>query len=336
MLTGCLFSGDSSFFLWTAFTSPYIIRTMEGIYFDGEKALYRTDLPVPRRGEGQSLIRILLAAVCSTDREILKLYRPSFRGIMGHEFVGVVEESDDRSLVGKRVVGEINENCGKCLYCLTGREHHCSSRQTPGLSRDGCFARYMVLRTDLLHVVPDSLPSERAVFTEPLAAAFEILEQVKVERGTPLAIIGDGRLSLCIASVMSMVGADITVVGKHEEKLRLFSPLGKTTNAAEREGYEIVVEASGNPSGFSDALSAVRKKGTIVLKSTYAEKVSFDLSIIPVNELTVVGSRCGPFEPALEALSSGRIVLPPVEKYHLSDFEKAFSSRAFKAAFETG
>ena len=307
---------------------------MKGIYFDGEKALYRTDLPFPQRKDGQSLIRIILAAVCSTDREILKGYRPSFRGIMGHEFVGIVEESDNPSLVGKRVVGEINENCGKCLYCRTGREHHCSSRQTPGLSRDGCFTEYMVLRTDLLHTVPDSLPTETAVYTEPLAAAYEILEQVRIEKGAPLAVIGDGRLALCIASVMHTVGADVTVVGKHKEKLTLFSPLGRTTTEAGREEYEIVIEASGSPSGFGDALKAVRKKGTIVLKSTYAEKVSFDMSLIPVNELTIVGSRCGPFEPALEALSSGKIVLPSIEKYRLSDFEKAFSSPAFKAGFE--
>ncbi len=307
---------------------------MKGIYFDGEKAVYRTDLPFPRRGKGQSLIRIIIAAVCSTDREILKGYRPSFRGIMGHEFVGIVEESDNPSLVGKRVVGEINENCGKCLYCRSLREHHCSSRQTPGLSRDGCFTEYMVLRTDLLHTVPDSLPSETAVYTEPLAAAYEILEQVRIEPNTPLAIIGDGRLSLCIASVMHSVGADVTVIGKHEEKLRLFSQLGKTATEAEGEGYEIVVEASGSPTGFTDALKAVRKKGIIVLKSTYADRVSFDMSLIPVNELTLVGSRCGPFRPALEALSSGKIVLPPIEKYPLCAFEKAFSSRAFKAGFE--
>ena len=307
---------------------------MKGIYYNGTEAVYRTDLPLPARGRGESLLKIIYAAVCSTDREILKGYRPSFRGIMGHEFVAVVEDSDDMSLIGKRVVGEINENCGECIYCRTGRPHHCSFRRTPGLSRDGCFAEYMVLRTDLLHIVPDSLPSERAVFTEPLAAAFEINTQIRIEKGTKVGIIGDGRLALCIANVMHLTGADLTVVGKHEEKLSLFRTLGKVTSSVPSEAFEVVVEASGNPSGFRSALIAVRKKGTIVLKSTYADKVTLDLSLIPVNELTLIGSRCGPFEPALEALGSGQVVLPPLEKYPLSQFREAFASSAFKAGFE--
>ena len=307
---------------------------MKGIYYNGIEAVYRTDLPLPVRGRGESLLKIIYAAVCSTDREILNGYRPSFRGIMGHEFVAVVEDSDDLSLIGKRVVGEINENCGECIYCRTGRPHHCTYRRTPGLSRDGCFAEYMVLRTELLHIVPDSLPSEMAVFTEPLAAAFEITTQIEIEKGTEVGIIGDGRLALCIANVMHLTGADLTVVGRHEEKLSLFRTLGKVTSSVPSEAFEVVVEASGNPSGFLSALKAVRKKGTIVLKSTYAEKVTLDLSLIPVNELTVIGSRCGPFEPALEALESGQVVLPPLEKYPLSQFREAFASSAFKAGFE--
>jgi threonine dehydrogenase-like Zn-dependent dehydrogenase len=307
---------------------------VKGIYYNGTEAVYRTDLPLPARGKGESLLKIIYAAVCSTDREILKGYRPSFRGIMGHEFVAVVVDSDDMSLIGKRVVGEINENCGECIYCRTGRPHHCSFRRTPGLSRDGCFAEYMVLRTELLHIVPDSLPSEMAVFTEPLAAAFEITTQIRMEKGTEVGIIGDGRLALCIANVMHLMGADLTVVGRHEEKLSLFRTLGKVTSSVPSEAFEVVVEASGNPSGFQSALKAVRKKGTIVLKSTYAEKVTLDLSLIPVNELTLIGSRCGPFEPALEALGEGKIVLPPLEKYPLSQFREAFASSAFKAGFE--
>ncbi len=307
---------------------------MKGIYYNGTEAVYRTDLPIPVRGRGESLLRILFAAVCSTDREILRGYRPSFRGIMGHEFVAVVEESDDLSLIGKRVVGEINENCGECIYCRTGRPHHCSFRRTPGLSRDGCFAEYMVLRTDLLHIVPDSLPSERAVFTEPLAAACEITTQIRIEKGTEVGIIGDGRLALCIANVMHLIGADLTVVGKHEDKLSLFRSLGRVTSSVPSEAFEIVVEASGNPSGFGSAMTAVRKKGTVVLKSTYAGKVTLDLSLIPVNELTVIGSRCGPFEPALDALSSGKVVLPPLEKHPLREFREAFDSSVFKAGFE--
>lgn len=307
---------------------------MKGLYFDGKNAIYREDLPIPVRDKDRSLIRILMSAVCSTDKEVLKGYRPDFKGIMGHEFVGIVEDSEDKSLIGKRVVGEINEVCHKCLYCMTGRPHHCMHRTTPGLSKDGCFAEYMILKTENLHVVPDELPTEVAVFTEPLAAAFEILEQIDIKEGTPVGVLGDGRLALCIANVMSLAGADVTVIGKHEDKLKLFSSIAKTTTELIPEAYEVVVEATGSPSGIGIALNLVRKKGTIVLKSTYADNASINLSLVPVNEITIVGSRCGPFEPALKALTEKKIVLPPIEKYMLKDYEKAFKSPAFKAGFD--
>lgn len=306
---------------------------MRGLYYDGNGAVYREDLDIPKRDADRSLIRILLSAVCSTDKEVLKGYRPDFRGIMGHEFVGIVEESGDSSLIGKRVVGEINEVCHQCLYCKTGRPHHCLNRTTPGLSKDGCFAEYMVLKTENLHVVPDSLPTEVAVFTEPLAAAFEILEQVDIKQGTPVGVLGDGRLALCIANVMHYIGADVTVIGKHEEKLKLFEKIAKTTTEHDKEAYEVVVEATGSPQGIGIAISLVRKKGTIVLKSTYADNANINLSMIPVNEITVVGSRCGPFEPAIKALTEKEIVLPEIEKYDLKDWEKAFTSPAFKSGF---
>ena len=306
---------------------------MRGLYYNGEGAEYRDNLEKPERDAGRSLIRVILSAICSTDKEILKGYRPDFRGIMGHEFVGVVEESDNESLIGKRVVGEINEVCHECLYCKTGRPHHCSNRTTPGLSKDGCFAEYMILKTENLHVVPDELPTEIAVFTEPLAAAFEILEQVNIEKGTPVGVLGDGRLALCIANVMHYAGADVTVIGKHEDKLKLFEKIAKTTTEHIKEGYEVLVEATGSPEGIGIAIGLVRKMGTIVLKSTYADNASINLSMVPVNEITVVGSRCGPFEPAIKALSDGDIVLPEIEKYDLRDWEAAFSSKAFKAGF---
>ena len=307
---------------------------MRGVFFNGSEAVYREDMPVPVPDSNQSLIKIDVAAVCSTDKEILKGYRPDFKGIMGHEFAGVVEASNNLELVGKRVVGEINENCGECIYCRTGRPHHCINRKTPGLSKDGCFAEYMVLKTDLLHVIPDDLPTETAVFTEPLAAAFEILEQVDIPAGTPVAVVGDGRLALCIANVMNLAGADLTVIGKNPDKLKLFEAFAKTTTDKVPDSFEIVIEASGNPSGLDTALVVVRKKGTIVLKSTYAEPTTLGLSIVPVNELTIVGSRCGPFEPALKALAEGKIVLPKIEAYDLKDFDKAFGSKAFKAGFK--
>ena len=307
---------------------------MKGIYFDGCNAEYREDLPMPARSQGYSLLRILVTAVCNTDKEILKGYRPDFKGVMGHEFVGEVIESDNPLLIGKRVVGEINENCGDCLYCNTNRPHHCSNRKTPGMSRDGCFAEYMTVRDDLLHIVPENLPSEVAVFTEPLAAAFEITDQIDIAPGTPVGIIGDGRLALCIANVMHLIGADVTVIGKHEAKLNMFRKLGNVATEAAPDSFEIVIEASGSPGGILTALETVRKKGTIVLKSTYAQTIELNLSLIPVNEITIVGSRCGPFVPALNSLASGDIVLPEIEIFGMKDFEKAFSSTAFKSGFK--
>lgn len=306
---------------------------MRGLYYDGNKATYREDLEKPVPDKGRSLIKVLIAAVCSTDKEILKGYRPDFKGIMGHEFVGVVEASDDTSLIGKRVVGEINEVCHNCIYCKTGREHHCENRTTPGLSKDGCFAEYMILKTENLHIVPDNLPAEVAIYTEPLAAAFEILEQVKVTKGMPVGVLGDGRLALCIANVMNLAGADVTVIGKHPDKLKNFAKIAKTTTEHHKEAYEILVEATGSPEGIGIAINLVRKMGTIVLKSTYAENAAVNLSMIPVNEISVVGSRCGPFVPALNALAAGDIVLPAIEKYDLKDFDKAFNSKAFKTGF---
>ena len=307
---------------------------MRGIYFDGKNAIYRQDLEKPSLEDGKSLIKILMSAVCSTDKEILKGYRPDFKGIMGHEFVGVVEDSEDKSLIGKRVVGEINEVCHECLYCKTGRPHHCANRTTPGLSRDGCFAEYMVLKTENLHLVPDELDTEVAVYTEPLAAAFEILEQIDIMPGTPVAILGDGRLALCIANVMHLIGADLTVIGKHDEKLALFSNIAKTTKELDKESYEIVVEATGSKLGINQAIEIVRKMGTIVLKSTYADNASINLSLVPVNEITIIGSRCGPFEPAIEALTNKKITLPKIVTFDLSEFENAFAYSGFKAGFD--
>lgn len=318
---------------------------MNGIYFDGEKAVYREDLPMPVCEPEQSLIKILMANVCSTDKEILKGYRPDFKGIMGHEFVGEVVESPDPSLLGKTVVGEINEGCGKCLYCRTGREKHCLSRRTPGMSKDGCFAEYMALGTHLLHIVPEGLAPEQAVFTEPLAAAVEVTKQVHIDPSLNCAIIGDGRLAYMIAQALSLTGISLTVIGKHPEKLKLFEPFAETQLLSDYydgdrfreltadECFEYVVDASGNESGFHLAVHIVRKMGTIILKSTYAGNASIDMSLIPVNEITVVGSRCGPFEPALNLLKEGKVNFPPVDFYDLKDFEKAFSSKAFKAGF---
>ncbi len=322
------------------------IESMKALYFDGKKAVYKEDLPLPQRRPGDSLIKVVVADICSTDKEILKGYRPDFKGVMGHEFCGIVEESPDPALVGKLVVGEINEGCGDCLYCRTGREKHCLLRQTLGMSRDGCFAEYLAMPTRLLHVVPEGLSPEKAVFTEPLAAAFEITEQVKIEPGMDVCVVGDGRLSLMIAQVLALTGAKLTVIGRHPEKLDMYKTFARTVLETEYrtesggvkdltadECFDVVVDATGSRSGIELSMALVRKMGTIVLKSTYAGKTELDLSLIPVGEISIVGSRCGPFEPALRLLSEGKVQFPPVELYELADWEKAFASAAFKAGF---
>jgi len=307
---------------------------MQGLYYDGSKACLRNDLPIPEPLPHESLIRISLAAICNTDREIIRGYKPDFRGVLGHEFVGVVEKSGNAELIGKRVVGELNEGCGECLYCRTGGEHHCVKRKCIGMAgRDGCFAPYMTIATRLLHMVPDGLADEQAVFTEPLAAAFEIADQVHIRPSDEICVIGDGRLSFMIAQVLSLTGAEVTVLGKHEDKLKRFEKFAKTAVKCSRQ-FETVVEATGSPKGFEDALRLVRSRGTIILKSTYAGNANINLSPITVNEITVVGSRCGPFEPALRFLSRGLVDLPPIELYKLSDCERAFESTAFKSGFD--
>lgn len=305
---------------------------MKGIYFNGTDAVYREDLPMPVRDEKESLVKILLCAVCNTDKEVRKGYRPDFRGVLGHEFVGEVIESSDESLVGKRVVGELNAACGECIYCRTGRPSHCNERRVLGMkNKDGAFAEYMIIDTNLLHVVPEELPTEIAIFTEPLAAAFEILTQVHISPQKNAAVLGDGRLALFVAQVLAQTGIDLTVIGKHEEKLKLFESFAKVTTEGEVEGYEYVAECTGSPSGLQRALELVRKKGTIILKSTYAGTVDLNMSMVAVNEISIVGSRCGPFEPALKMLKEGKIKLPEIELYECREFEKAFASKAFKA-----
>ncbi len=307
---------------------------MKGIYYDGKDALYREDIPMPVQKAGESLVKIRMCAVCNTDKEVRKGYRPDFRGVMGHEFVGEVLDSPVKDLIKKRVVGELNAACGKCIYCKTGRPTHCNSRRVLGMSdKDGAFAEYMTIDTDLLHVIPDGLPDEIAIFTEPLAAALEILTQIHISPDKNAAVLGDGRLALLTAQVLALTGIDLTVIGKHPEKLELFKPFAKVVTQGEREGYEYVAECTGSETGLPSALELVRKKGTVILKSTYAGKLSLDMSMVAVNEITIVGSRCGPFEPALKLLLEGKVKLPPIELYDLMDFEKAFASRAFKAGF---
>ena len=229
-----------------------------------------------------------------------------FRGVLGHEFVGEVEEADDADWLGRRVVGEINCGCGTCSYCLRGLERHCPSRSVLGiLDRDGAFAEHLTLPLRNLHVVPDAIPDEEAVFTEPLAAALEIPEQVPLRPTDEVAVLGDGRLGSLIAQVLHLFGCSLLVVGRHEEKLAILRRRGIETVApdeVEERSFDLVVEATGSAEGLQTAIGLSRPRGTVVLKSTVASTTSFDTARLVVDEITVVGSRCGPFEPALRLL----------------------------------
>lgn len=310
---------------------------MEALYYNGNSVKYCPNYDKPVAKPGESLIKILLSAICNTDKEVRKGYKKEFKGIMGHEFVGLVEESEDESLVGKRVVGELNAGCGKCIYCRSGRSKHCQDREVIGLAgKDGCFAEYMTLRTDLLHLVPDNLSTETAVYTEPLAAALQIPSMVHLTPEKNVAVLGDGRLAYMIAQVVALTGACLTVAGRYEDKLEQFSSFAKTTTEVVPEGYEIVIDATGSKTGILSAAKMVRKMGTIVMKSTYAGTADINMSEFVVNEITIVGSRCGPFEPALNLLSRGLIKLPQIEVYPLEEYQAAFASQAFKAGFKFG
>jgi len=272
------------------------------------------DRPVPQPSPGEALIRVRLAGVCATDIELMHGYKGGFAGVLGHEFVGeVVAAPADPAWVGRRVVGEINVGCGECSLCRRGLGKHCRQRTSLGIiGRDGVFAEYTTLPIANLHEVPPALADEQAVFTEPLAAAFEMLEQVPISPGQRVYVLGDGRLGLLCGLVLAQTGCDLTVIGRHAAKLALLAERGLRTVVVTPENLaglgrtpaDIVVEATGAQDGFNDALRLVRPLGTVLLKSTYADTLaSFDLSQLVVDEITIVGSRCGPFPAALAALA---------------------------------
>lgn len=305
---------------------------MKALYFDGTKLALRDDYPEPKSGE--ALVKVKLAGICGTDLEMIRGYM-SYDGVLGHEFVGMVEKSDNPNLVGKRVVGEINAGCGKCNYCATGLERHCPKRTVLGiLKRDGAFAEYLTLPEKNLHIIPDSISDRQAVFVEPLAAAFEINEQLRIEPNQKIAIIGDGRLAQLIARVLKLNNSHITCFGRHQNKLQMLQKIGIDTKTQitldDEHQFDVVVEATGRESGFSDTLRLVKPRGTIVLKSTIASKNKLDFAPAIINEITIVGSRCGPFRPAINALASGLVMVDDLISavYQISDYQKAFEDAA--------
>lgn len=303
---------------------------MKALIFDGK--LRMADLPEPKPGEGEALIRVRAAGICNTDIEIVKGYM-AFEGVPGHEFVGEVLAAPDDAWVGKRVVGGINASCGECEWCRAGRERHCPERDVLGIfRRDGAFAEKLCLPVKNLHEVPDSLPDEVAVFAEPVAACYEILVQVDIKPCDRVAVIGDGKLGILAAQVLKGETKNLTVIGKHDEKLAILNDEFSMNAVKEKdlgdEKFDIAVECSGNPSGLALATRIVKPLGTIVLKSTCHEKPRIDTSLWVVNEINVVGSRCGPFAPALAALETGAVDPLPLigETFPFSRAPAAFSA----------
>ena len=319
---------------------------MKALRLDGSLKVVG-DAPIPRR-EGEALVRVICAGICNTDLEIVKGYG-GFRGTLGHEFVGRVVESPDSSLVDRRVVGEINAGCGICELCIQGDPRHCSERTVLGIKgRDGAFAEFLSLPVRNLIELPDSVSDESAVFVEPLAAALNILEQVSIKSSHDVALVGDGKLAQLIVLVVARIGCELTVIGRHNEKLEMAQQFGAhrvflDASAPDRElerRFDVVIDASGSPSGLATALAIVKPAGTVVLKSTHRGPAPLEMSQVVVNEVKIVGSRCGRFRPAIDVLADGHVDLTqlisrrlPLEE-GLRAFEEAAATHNMKVILQ--
>ena len=301
-------------------------------------SLRNIDKPEPA---GEALVRVLLSGICNTDLEIARGYA-GFAGTLGHEFVGVVEETSDKQLIGKRVVGEINAGCGRCHLCRGGDPRHCASRTVLGIvGRDGAHAEFLRLPLVNLVPVPANIADEHAVFTEPLAAACGILERVSIATTDRVAVIGDGKLGLLSAQVVALTGAETGLIGKHSNKLKIAARRGIETltvkQAAKRfREFDVVVEASGSESGFALALNLLKPKGKLVLKSTFHGATEVEASRVVVDEISIIGSRCGRFTPAIDLLKKNAIDVDSLisEEYPLSEGVHAMSRAAAKGVMK--
>jgi alcohol dehydrogenase len=291
----------------------------------------------PRRPQGFALIRLLLGGICNTDLELQRGYY-GFSGTPGHEFVGEVIEADDKRWIGKRVVGEINLACGHCGWCKKGLGRHCPSRTVLGIVKHpGAFREFLTLPERNLHEIPSKVRIEDAVFTEPLAAACETLDQVQIPKQAHVAVLGDGKLGLLISQVLQARGLSVQQYGRHKEKLRIAEGQGVNTVLAGKNlpkaVYDFVIEATGSSEGLKQAVQMARPRATVVMKSTMHALVAIDTAPIIVNEITLVGSRCGRFEPAIALLKAGRINLGDM----ISDeFSLAEAAKAFRVASARG
>ncbi len=313
---------------------------MKGLYFSHGKLSFRTDLPMPRRKPGEALIKVLKAGICRTDLEIAAGYM-NFTGVPGHEFAGIVQEADDKGLIGARVTGEINCGCGTCEYCERDEQAHCPARTVLGIAgRDGAFAEYLTLPERNLHQIPEYMSDVEAVFIEPLAAAYRITEQVPV-RSMAVLVLGDGKLGILVAQAVETLRANVTLCGRHKKKLDILK--GKNI-ATLLEGelkpgkkYDVVVDATGRPEGVKKALGFVRPRGNLILKTTIADPTAeLDVNHIVINEISVIGSRCGPFVHALALMETGQITLEPMvdATYPLEEGLAAFEHAARPGALK--
>lgn len=312
---------------------------MKAVIFDKELKLVKDyEKPMPKKGE--ALIRVTLAGICNTDYEITKGYM-GYKGILGHEAVGIVEDvnGEDKSLIGKRVVSEISYGCKEpdCPYCAEKLYRHCPNRHTLGIwKKDGCFAEYFTMPTEVLFEVPDNVPDEQAVFVEPLAAACEITEQLHIKPFEKVIVLGDGKLGLITALTLNAQNIDVTLVGKHQNKLNIAKAQGVKTALLQdfpiEKTYDVVVEATGSVSGFETSIALTKPRGVLVLKSTVATGKELNLAPIVIDEITVLGSRCGQFGPALRLLKSGKIDFTPLisARYKADDAIEAFEKNKEK------
>jgi threonine dehydrogenase-like Zn-dependent dehydrogenase len=317
---------------------------MRALVFD--RGTIRLDEVPEATLEGGCRIRVRMAGICGTDLQLLEGYADG-GGIPGHEFVGVVDAVSspaDAALVGKRVVGEINVGCGRCEWCAAGVKEHCINRTVLGIrGHHGAFADYLHLPAVNLHEIPSTMPDEGAVFVEPVAAACRIREQLTIDEHSRVAILGDGRMGLIVGQVIRTYAPDVTMFGRHDYKLEIGRSLGLATAPADskvpaRQRFDVVVDVTGRPEGLTRALSIVRPRGTIVVKSTFHGEAPLESWPIVVDEVTLIGSRCGPFRPAIDLLASGAVKVAPLisRVVRLEDYASAFAEarRAIKILFD--
>ncbi|MBF0308324.1 MAG: alcohol dehydrogenase catalytic domain-containing protein [Magnetococcales bacterium] len=313
---------------------------MTGVIFDGNELRVDTRLPMPVPAPGEALVKVTLAGVCRTDQEIVRGYG-GYAGVLGHEFVGVVEEAPEARWIGQRVVGEINCPCHDCPPCRRGDRIHCQTRTTLGIHhRGGCMADYLVLPQENLHAVPSHLSDEQAVFAEPLAAAVSVTQRVHIHPEARITVVGDGRLGLLVCAVLRLTGCHLRLVGNHPAKMGIASGMGievlPAADVGHSETEDVVVECSGTTAGRSLALSLVRPRGTLVLKGTHVESGGLDANRIVVDEIRLLGSRCGPFAPALRLLAAGLVNTEPLLEgvWPLRQAVAAFARAEMKAVLK--